>query len=118
RPFRWGLSLESGREKTTPPGVEKATTPAGETARRHPPRRQLTQRRFAASMAIMDFDDASPRARPDSLIAQLIREDLDGLSVAELEERITLLTGEIERTRAKKESAVTHKASAEALFRK
>lgn len=69
-------------------------------------------------MAPMDFDDASPRARPGDLIAQLIREDLDRLSVDELDERITLLAAEIERTRAKKSSAVNHKASAEALFRK
>jgi len=66
----------------------------------------------------MDSDDAFPQARPDALIAQLIREDLDGLSVAELDERIALLSAEMERTRAKKDSAVNHKASAEALFRK
>ncbi|MCW2349656.1 MULTISPECIES: DUF1192 domain-containing protein [unclassified Sphingobium] len=66
----------------------------------------------------MDFDDASPRARPGDLIAKLIREDLDRLSVDELDERISLLSAEIERTRAKKSSAVHHKASAEALFKK
>ena len=46
-------------------------------------------------MAVMDFDDALPRARPDDIIAQLGREDLDRLSVSELEERIALLTAEI-----------------------
>ncbi len=69
-------------------------------------------------MAVMDFDDASPRARPGDIIAQLVREDLDRLSVAELDERIEMLTAEIERVRAKKLSAVNHKASAEALFKK
>jgi len=69
-------------------------------------------------MAAMDFDDASPRARPGDIVAQLIREDLDPLSVAELDERIRLLTAEVERTRAKRHSAVNHKASADALFRK
>jgi len=69
-------------------------------------------------MALMDFDDASPRARPDDPLAMLIREDLDRLSVSELETRITLLTAEIERSRAKKNFAVNHKSSAEALFRK
>lgn len=66
----------------------------------------------------MDFDDASPRARPGDLAAQLAREDLDHLSVDELDERIALLAAEIERTRAKRDKAVHHKASAEALFRK
>lgn len=66
----------------------------------------------------MDHDDALPRARPGDLIAQLIREDLDRLSVSELEHRIDLLTSEIERTRTKMHSAVHHKASAEALFKK
>ncbi|OJY67494.1 MAG: hypothetical protein BGP16_02920 [Sphingobium sp. 66-54] len=66
----------------------------------------------------MDFDDAPRPARPGDLAAQLAKEDLDRLSVSELEERIALLTAEIERTRAKREYAVHHKASAEALFRK
>ena len=66
----------------------------------------------------MDTDDAFPRARPDDLIAQLMRQDLDPLSVTELEDRIAALTAEIERVRAKKDKAVNHKASAEALFRK
>ncbi|MBT2186872.1 DUF1192 domain-containing protein [Sphingobium nicotianae] len=66
----------------------------------------------------MDFEDAVPRARPDDLITQLVRQDLDRLSVAELDERIALLAAEIERTRAKREASVNHKASAEALFKK
>lgn len=66
----------------------------------------------------MDTDDAFPRARPDDLIAQLSRQDLDPLSVTELDARIATLTAEIERTRAKKDKAVNHKASAEALFKK
>ena len=66
----------------------------------------------------MDFEDASPRMRKGDTIAQLMREDLDPLSVAELDERILALTAEIERTRAKRDGAVNHKASAEALFKK
>ena len=66
----------------------------------------------------MDFEDASPRMRQGDVIAQLMREDLDPLSVAELDDRITALAAEIERTRAKRDGAVNHKASAEALFKK
>ena len=63
----------------------------------------------------MDPDDAAPR--PDDLLAQLMRQDLDPLSVAELEARITALEGEIARCRRKIEHAVNQRASADALFR-
>lgn len=66
----------------------------------------------------MDFEDASPRPRAGDLAKALAREDLDPLSVAELDERINLLTAEIERTRSKRDRAVNYKASADALFRK
>ena len=63
----------------------------------------------------MDLDDALPR--PDDLLAQLARQDLDPFSVAELEARITALEGEIARSRIKMERAVNHRASADQLFR-
>jgi uncharacterized small protein (DUF1192 family) len=78
----------------------------------------VDSRSLCGKHVVVDYDDASPRVRPGDLISQLIREDLDTLSVAELEERITLLTAEIERTLAKKNSAINHKAGAEALFKK
>lgn len=65
----------------------------------------------------MDMDDDRP-ARADDLLAQLLRQDLGPLSVAELETRITALEGELARTRSKIEDAVNHKASAEALFKR
>jgi uncharacterized small protein (DUF1192 family) len=63
----------------------------------------------------MDLDDALPR--PDDLLAQLARQDLDPLSVAELEARIAALEDEIARSRVKMERAVNHRASADSLFR-
>ena len=63
----------------------------------------------------MDLDDALPR--PGNVLAQLVREDLDPLSVAELEARIAALEGEIARARQRMKRAVNHKASADALFR-
>lgn len=63
----------------------------------------------------MDTDDALPR--PDDALATLLRQDLDPLSVAELEARITALAGEIARCRARLERAVNHRASADAIFR-
>lgn len=63
----------------------------------------------------MDLDDALPR--PGDLLAQLVRQDLDPLSVAELAARITALEGEIARCRVKAERAVNHRATADQLFR-
>ncbi|TPG15319.1 DUF1192 domain-containing protein [Sphingomonas oligophenolica] len=63
----------------------------------------------------MEVDDAP--SRPNDALTELIRQDLDPLSVAELEARITALEGEIARSRQKMERAVNHRASADQLFR-
>lgn len=65
----------------------------------------------------MDLDELFP-GKPEDPLTQLMRQDLDPLSVDELHTRITLLEGEITRTRAKIEAAVNHRASADALFGK
>lgn len=65
----------------------------------------------------MDMDDDLPRKIDDPL-AQLLRQDLGPLSLAELEARIAALEGEIVRIRSKIESSVNHKASADALFKR
>lgn len=64
----------------------------------------------------MDDDDL-PRRR-DDILAALIRQPLDPFSVEELKDRIALLEGEAERTRAHLAAAGSFKANAEALFRK
>lgn len=68
-------------------------------------------------MAGMDMDDDLPRKGDDPL-ARLLRQDLGPLSVSELEARVAALEAEIARTRRTIESAVNHKASAEALFKR
>ena len=65
----------------------------------------------------MDLDDILG-PRPDDPLPALLREDLDRLSVAELNARVAALEGEIARCRRKIEGAVNHRASADALFRK
>lgn len=65
----------------------------------------------------MDMEDNLPR-RADDPVRLLTLQDLDPLSVSELEGRIAALEAEIARTREKIETSVNHKASAEALFRK
>jgi uncharacterized small protein (DUF1192 family) len=64
----------------------------------------------------VDLDDILG-PRPDDPLPALLREDLDRLSVAELEARVRALESEIERTRRKIEGAVNHRASADQLFR-
>lgn len=65
---------------------------------------------------IMELEDAP--SRPDDLLDALVRQDLDPLSVAELDARITVLQGEIARCQMKKDRAVSHRASADDLFRR
>ncbi|SEK65979.1 Uncharacterized small protein, DUF1192 family [Sphingomonas palmae] len=64
----------------------------------------------------MDLDDILGRRGDDPLTA-LLAEDLDRLSVGELEARVTALEGEIARCRAKIAGAVSHRASADSLFK-
>ena len=56
--------------------------------------------------------------RPGDPLAALVAQDLDRLSVAELEARVAALEGEIARCRRKIEGAVNHRASADALFKR
>ena len=64
----------------------------------------------------MDLDDAAPR--PGDPLALLVRQDLDPLSVTELDARVAALEAEIVRTKLKRETAVNHRASADVLFRR
>ncbi|UZK69373.1 DUF1192 domain-containing protein [Sphingomonas sp. S1-29] len=65
----------------------------------------------------MDADDNLPRRKDDTLAA-LVVQDLDPLSIAELEARVTALEGEIARVRRHIDKAVRHRDSADALFRR
>jgi uncharacterized small protein (DUF1192 family) len=65
----------------------------------------------------MDLEELFPN-RPQDPLTQLVKQDLDPLSVEELHERIATLEGEIARVRAKIDSSVTHMSAAEALFKK
>lgn len=65
----------------------------------------------------MDLDDILG-PRPGDPLTALLAEDLDRLSVAELEARIAALEGEIARTRARIAGATSRRADADALFRR
>ena len=70
-----------------------------------------------STFTFMDVDEIFA-GKPDDPLAMLLRQDLDPLSVAELDARIAALEAEIQRTRGKKERAVNHRASADDLFKR
>jgi uncharacterized small protein (DUF1192 family) len=77
----------------------------------------LTRAVPGSTLLSMDADENLPRRKDDVLIA-LARQDLDPLSVEELEARVAALEIEIARSRARIERAVNHRASADALFKR
>jgi uncharacterized small protein (DUF1192 family) len=64
----------------------------------------------------MDLDDILPKRGDDPLV-QLLKQDLDRLSVDELRDRITLLQAEIARVQQKLDGATKFKSAASALFK-
>ena len=64
----------------------------------------------------MEPDDLPSRA--NDLLKQLVTQDLDPLSVAELEARVAALEGEIARCRRQIDGAVHHRAIADELFKR
>jgi len=65
----------------------------------------------------MDLDDILPKTPGDPLVL-LVKQDLDPMSVEELQARIAALEGEIARAKGKIERAVNHRASADAIFKR
>ncbi|KPF75815.1 hypothetical protein IP88_06895 [alpha proteobacterium AAP81b] len=65
---------------------------------------------------MFDPDDL-PRRKSETL-AELAREDLDKLSIAELDDRIAALEAEIARSRAKRDGAAAFRSAADALFKR
>jgi uncharacterized small protein (DUF1192 family) len=65
----------------------------------------------------MDLEDLFP-SKPGDPLVELAKQDLDPLSVEELEERIAALKAEIARVEAHMQRAQTHRSEAEELFKK
>ena len=65
----------------------------------------------------MDLDELFPD-KPDDPLTLLTKQDLDPLSVEELQTRIVILEAEITRVQAKLASSVSFRASAEDLFKR
>ena len=73
--------------------------------------------RRAVNAQAMDSEENLPR-RADDPVAALARQDLDPLSVAELDRRIGDLETEIARIRRHRDRAVNHRATADQLFKR
>ena len=66
----------------------------------------------------MSDEPAEPRRGRGQLLVDLSREDLELYSAEELNERILLLQGEIDRARAQLERKSSGRAAADALFKR
>lgn len=64
------------------------------------------------------MDDDLFSSRPDDPLVLLARQDLDPLSLDELDERIVALNAEIARVRAHKDTVSRHRSAADALFKR
>ncbi len=65
----------------------------------------------------MDLEELFPRKPGDPLV-ELARQDLDPLSIDELESRLVALKAEIDRVETHMQRAQTHRSAADELFRK
>ena len=67
--------------------------------------------------APVDLDELFP-SKPDDPLVALAKQDLDPLSIAELQERIEALKAEIARVEAHMHRAQIHRSAADELFKK
>ena len=65
----------------------------------------------------MDVDDLFP-SKPGDPLVELARQDLDPMSIEELQARVEALKAEIERVEDHMARAQTHRSAAEELFKK
>ena len=65
----------------------------------------------------MDVEDLFP-SKPGDPLTELAKQDLDPMSIEELQERIAALKAEIARVEAHMHRAQTHRSAAEELFKK
>ena len=66
---------------------------------------------------MMDDDDFFA-AHPDDPLTKLVRQDLDPLSIDELDARIAILRDEIGRIELHRDTASRHRSAADELFRR
>jgi uncharacterized small protein (DUF1192 family) len=77
----------------------------------------LTRGRYGSNDSGMDLEDLFP-SKPGDPLVELARQDLDPMSIEELQERIEALKAEIARVEAHIQRVQTHRSAAEELFKK
>ena len=65
----------------------------------------------------MDIDDLFP-SKPEDPLTALAKQDLDPLSIEELQARVAALQAEIARVEAHRDAATKHRSAAEELFKR
>ena len=75
----------------------------------------LSRRRVNDS--VVDLDDLFP-SKPGDPLVELAKQDLDPMSIEELQARIEALKAEIARVEAHMQRAQTHLSAAQELFKK
>ena len=65
----------------------------------------------------MDLEELFP-SKPDDPLVALAKQDLDPISIEELQQRIELLKAEIARVEVHIERVLKHRSAAEDLFKK
>lgn len=65
----------------------------------------------------MDLEELFP-SKPDDPLVALAKQDLDPISIEELQQRIELLKAEIARVEVHIERVLKHRSAAEELFKK
>ena len=65
----------------------------------------------------MDIDELFPN-KPGDPLTELTKQDLDPISIEELQERIETLKGEIARVEAHIERVKAHRSAADELFKR
>src|SRR5690349_5052739 len=79
--------------------------------------RLLTERALGSNGSRMDLDDLFP-SKPGDPLVELAKQDLDPMSIEELQERVESLKAEIARVEAHMNRAQAHRSAAEDLFKK
>ena len=70
-----------------------------------------------STLLAMDLDELFP-SRPGDPLVELVRQDLDPLSIDELAERIETLKGEIARVEAHVAKVQQHRSAADDIFKR
>ena len=67
--------------------------------------------------SLMDLEELFP-SKPGDPLVELAKQDLDPMSIEELQARVEALKAEIARVEAHMQRAQTHRSAAEELFKK